>query len=390
MGSNKKDKEQQCLDNVLHMIKMLRGDSKRIIKKISGVEYPREDKERPDFVKYCPPVNKHEKETLIGIEHFRVDHFSLQKKDGKMASTGITIEKDIRDIYENNHNEVLNSDYISEKVAFELSNCFEKYLKEKEISSYTTFLNSFEYTLEKHLKSVNVYRENLQRISEGKYNVELALLIEIHAEFGTLFLNDRNGVHKEKDMVFPIFEDMISFMEDKIDVNKVKYVIFCMGKTLYTGDIKVIAVQTKNIRKNLERQNITIYKYAGEDLIYYDLKKTKRKNNIDMSYIIENDKVTFTSTYENEERNEQVILEEIFYSLRKALEFRERGFNFITTYGTQMMLEVLGDYIIGWERNCKANIPFPVFIPFTEEDLLNKLMKFEQKFSIRREEENYE
>lgn len=27
------------------------------------------DKERPDFVRYCPPASEHEKGILIGIEH---------------------------------------------------------------------------------------------------------------------------------------------------------------------------------------------------------------------------------------------------------------------------------------------------------------------------------
>ena len=68
---DKKDKEKLCLDKVINAGKLLHGESKRIIKKISVREFDRDDTERPDFVRYFPPTSKHDKATLIGIEHFR-------------------------------------------------------------------------------------------------------------------------------------------------------------------------------------------------------------------------------------------------------------------------------------------------------------------------------
>ena len=50
-----------------------------------------------------------------------------------------------------------------------------------------------------------------------------------------------------------------------------------MGVTIYTDNLEVIAIRTENIRKELERQNIAIYEYAGEDLFLLILRLPKGK-----------------------------------------------------------------------------------------------------------------
>ncbi len=114
MNLDKKNNELFCLDRVIKEKHSLHEESKQIINRICGKEYDRMDAERPDFVRYCPPVSEHEKGILIGIEHFRVDRLSMQKRDGKVASTGIGTEKAIHRIYTQWHEEVTASEVVPE------------------------------------------------------------------------------------------------------------------------------------------------------------------------------------------------------------------------------------------------------------------------------------
>lgn len=385
MSLDKKSSELLCLDRVIKEKESLHGESRKIINKLTGKEFNRKNAERPDFVRYCPPASEYEKGTLIGIEHFRVDRLSLQKKDGRVASTGIATEKAVYKIYEQWHEKVTAPEVIPKGAISDITNLVALQIQKEERSSYNTFFKSFEYSLNKHLESVDVYRANLQELSEGKYNIELALLIEIHSEFRNLFVNNQKGTYREKNNFTPIFEDMVRLMEEKVDCNNVDYIILCMGGTIYIDKIKVIAIKTKDIRKQLEKQNIAVYEYAGEDLIFTDFKVTQRKVKNESCYKIDSGKISFAIKHTDEELNEQFMLGAMFYSLKKALEYQKQGKNFVTTYGTQMMLEVLGDYVVGWQQD-KQRIQ-PILKPIFREKLIHRMMMFEQKWHIQRDGE---
>lgn len=384
MSLDKKNNELLCLDRVIKEKESLHVESQQIINKISGKEFDRKNAERPDFVRYCSPTSKREKGILIGIEHFRVDRLSLQKKDGRVASTGIATEKEVYKIYEQWHKEVKTSEVIPEGAVRDIVNLVAAQVQNEEKSSYNTFIKSFEYSLNKHLENVEVYRTNLQKLSEGKYKTELALLIEIHSEFRNLFLNNQRGTYREKNFT-SIFEDMVRLMEKKVDCNKVDYIILCMGETIYTDKIKVIAIRTEDIRKQLEKQNIVVYEYAGEDLIFTDFEVTQRNVKNEPRYEIDGDKISFVIKHTDEEKNEEFALNAMFYSLKKAFEYQKQGKNFVTTYGTQMMLDVLGNYVVGWQQN-KQKIQ-PILKPFFRKNLIYKMLAFEQKWYLQRDGE---
>lgn len=80
----------------------------------------------------------------------------------------------------------------------------------------------------------------------------------------------------------------------------------------------------------------------------------------------------------DEERNEQIKLDALFYSLKKALGYRKRGKNFVASYGTQMMLDVLGDYVIGWQED-KQRVR-PALRPILGEELEYRVNAFDKKW----------
>lgn len=382
MNLDKKNNELLCLDRVIKERESLHIESQQIINKISGNEFDRINTERPDFVRYCPSTLKSEQGTLIGIEHFRVDQLSLKKKDGRVASTGIASEKAVHEIYEQWHEKVAISEEIPEGAINDIANSVAAQIQKERKSSYNTFIKSFEYSLNKHLESIDVYRTNLQKLSEGKYKIELALLMEIHSEFRNLFVNNQERTYREKDNFTPIFEEMVRLMEDKVDYNKVDYIILCMGGTIYTDRLKVVAIRTENIRKQLEKQNIDIYEYAGEDLVFTDFKSTQRKIRNEANYKINGDQISLIIEHTDEDMNEQSMLDAMFFSLKKALEYRRQGKNFVTTYCTQMMLDILGDYIVGWQQD-KQRVQ-PILKPISMENYLNMMMTFKEKLCLER------
>ncbi|WP_289805058.1 hypothetical protein [Faecalibaculum rodentium] len=378
MALDKKNNELQCLERVIKQKESLYGEGRKIIDKICGREFDREDAERPDFVRCCPPESEDGKGTLIGIEHFRVDRLSLQKKNGKVASTGIATEKAVNEIYEKWHDSVIKSESVPEGVVDDIAKLVAAQMQKQEQSSYNTLIKSFEYSLGRHLECVDAYRRNLQELSAGQYDIELALLIEIHSELRNLFINNQSGTYREKGNFAPIFEDMVRLMEEKVDCNKVNYIILCMGGAIFTSELKVVAVRTEDIRKQLEKQNIAIYEYAGEDLFYSGFKASQRNVECAPGYRIEGDKITFAAKYTDNELSEQIILDRMFYSLRKALAYRKQGRNFVATYGTQMVLDVLGDYVAGWKPD-KHGL-FPILKPVPIETFGHRMRMFSQKW----------
>ena len=55
------------------------------------------------------------------------------------------------------------------------------------VVTYHTYIRSFEYSLEQHMKSFDVYRKNLTKFAGKKYNGDLGVLIQIHMEFNNLY-----------------------------------------------------------------------------------------------------------------------------------------------------------------------------------------------------------
>ena len=86
MENKKKNIEEKCLEQALKAGLKDRGETKRILQELVGEEIERLNTERPDFIKRHFSKSKCEKDTIVGIEHFRADHLSVLKQNGDIAS----------------------------------------------------------------------------------------------------------------------------------------------------------------------------------------------------------------------------------------------------------------------------------------------------------------
>ena len=97
----KKNKELECLQRAVALGLQKRGRTKAFFKTVEAGLKDKEsilDDERPDFV-ILTPQEQNGKRTLLGIEHFRVDHRVIQKKrktedsERQVASIGVVDQK---------------------------------------------------------------------------------------------------------------------------------------------------------------------------------------------------------------------------------------------------------------------------------------------------------
>ena len=120
MENKKKNIEEKCLEQALKAGLKDRGETKRILQELVGEEIERLNTERPDFIKRHFSKSKCEKDTIVGIEHFRADHLSVLKQNGDIGSSGIVFEKDVYKLYDKWHVPVQNGEAFSEKMLEEI------------------------------------------------------------------------------------------------------------------------------------------------------------------------------------------------------------------------------------------------------------------------------
>lgn len=380
---NKHEKELRCFQRAVHVALKKRGETKRIMKYLNGEDIRRKEEERPDIVKLCRTESRSQKDTIVGIEHFRVDHLSLKKKDDKIASMGVVAEKETHKVFNTWHNEVVETGKVPDEAITGILKIVAEQIERMEKSTYHTYIDAFKYSLDQHLKNIDIYRENISKIAGETHSIGLALFIEIHMEFNNLYLNDRNGNSKLSAGQFPIFGEIVRMLEEKIDKKKIDYIVFCLGDTLYSEQIKVIAIRTGNITRNLERQGVQIYEYAGEDILLPDFQSMHRNVDIMPQYTIKGEQVDVNFQCSAEILDEQQRLQLMLYSFKRAWELKHSGRPYATTVGVQMLIECFGDFVIGWTQSglgketWKVN---PIFLPSAFDRWEARVDEFEMRW----------
>ena len=258
---NKAD-EQACLDFAVKACLAQHGISKRIGLLLSGEDIQRDNDERPDFMRLSTSSGDHGS-VVLGIEHFRVDHFSRELTNNRVGSYGIGYEKNLKRSVDTWQPQISSDKEIPAGALKSIGELVAQLLSQQIQATYNSFISAFSYSLNKHIESIDFYHSQLERYA-GNYEKKLAFLIEIHSDFHKLFFHDKNGTHYGEKTI-PLFDELVTIME-KIDPRKVHYLILCFGDTVYNDSTKVIAVPTKNLRGHLAKRNIPIYHYAGHDI----------------------------------------------------------------------------------------------------------------------------
>ncbi len=337
---NKTD-ELHCLNIAIEKCLKQHGDSKQIAKLLSSEDVTRTIDERPDFVRYCPPQNKNDKGVVVGIEHFRVDHYSKELKDNRVGSFGKEYEKSIKKAVDNWQNAVENSVEIPNGALTAVGNLFAKHMEHYLQSSYNSFIEAFRYSLNKHIESIDKYYSLINDFCKESEH-RLVFLIEIHSDFRDVFFHDKKGVHFKKNTV-PMFDDIVALLE-RIDYRKVQYIVMCFEGIALENNAEVIAVKTRNIRHQLEKRGICIYKYVGEDVFLKNFQPPVADIKTDVQVEKGNEEHTFEIKIWSKHIDNYQKLEMVMKSYRMMHDLILKQHTFATTYCVELYFYLYDEY----------------------------------------------
>ena len=380
MGS--KAVELECLNLVIQYSKYQHGNSRKILNLFNNNDFERVIDERPDFVKYCPLHTKNEKDILLGIEHFQVDHFSDELKENKVGGKTIKYRNDIRLIQQKYNVEIKNTDNIPNDAINKFSQLVARGLYNRYNATYNAFLSAFKFSLEKHMDKVQEYRNNMTSMSAGRFQIKLAFLVEIYSSFSNLFLTTSNGTKLSDDNFIPIFDDLICLIE-KIDKKKVDYVVLCFRDAVSGKQNEVIALQTENIRKQLKKRHIKIYQYVGEDYPLPNFQRMQESLDVKPDTSFNGEIIDMEMQIASRELSVESRMDLIMPVFLRALKYKKSGMNFATTQLVQVMIELFGDYYMPFiddADNFDMNNLRRYFMTIHKDDINAKLHAFEQKW----------
>lgn len=295
--------------------------TKNLMNYLKGAPINRIRNDRPDIINCC---KRGSKEIFVGIEMFYVDQNS-QKKSSSFESKTMESHKALEKVFNAGHEQLLNTGEVSKEYCEELFKKGVAFAQNALNSNYSMLVSAFEYAFNKHASNARDYRENIKQVADGK-DVELAFFIEIESHFHNLFLNYNNTVVIYDSKLMPFFSDIISIINNNENKSFINYVIFDL-KTRYSQERKVVAVSSGNIKNNLRKQGITVFKYAGENLLI-----SKPKDN---TYIQEeNGDQTAKIRFQNTDNSGDAFLK----AYNKAYHYMKNGIPFVTSRTIQAEL----------------------------------------------------
>ncbi len=376
---NKAD-EIECLDLAIKACLAQHGISKRIGLLLSGEDIQRDSDERPDFLRISKPDGNHNG-VVIGIEHFRVDHFSRELKNNRVGSYGIGYEKNLKNAVNTWQPQISSDQEIPAGALESMGTLIAQLLSQQLQATYNSFISAFSYSLNKHIESIDFYHSQLDRYA-GNYEKKLAFLIEIHSDFHKLFFHDSKGIHYGENTI-PLFDELVAIME-KIDTRKVHYLILCFGNTVYNDDTKVIAVPTQNLRSHLAKRNIPVYHYAGHDIFLSGFQTPRLDFKATSDYERSGDNIDFHITVASRDIKEEKKLEMVVDMYRYIKQLESKNQDYATTDLVEMFYEVFDEYFSRLKgMSTESIIQLIPLVAATNKDKNDlKFLKFEKKWGI--------
>ena len=135
-------------------------------------------------------------------------------------------------------------------------------------ANYRSLLASLRQYLETHVNSIPTYQENLRKIAQPGEKIQIALLIDLYAEFFSLMKFDSRGIRACKIGEVPLFQEVIALIERIIDKSAVDYVILCLNSSITERTPKVYAFRAGEIERQIHKRHLKIYKYLAMDLLF--------------------------------------------------------------------------------------------------------------------------
>lgn len=259
--TKKEANEEKCFQLAVDAAHKRGGDTDKILSYLNGQNIDtRSKKDRPDLIRLC--TNSKHEEVVVGIEHFCVNQIVKRAGNG-YKSLGKESVAHIWEAYEKGHQELKDSGEVSDDICRKLMKNSVLLAQQANTLQYRSFLNAISSSLKKHMDNVDAYRKNVQQFA-GQRRIELALLIEIETAFPQMFFNENDTIRVDETGLLPMVEDIVHMLSSIPEV-AVDYIVLYLTSAAFKLHTDVIAFRTGNIKRQLQKQRVTVYKYAGID-----------------------------------------------------------------------------------------------------------------------------
>ena len=348
IDEKKQQNELACFETAVSLAQQRGGKTLEILNYLNGTPVPREKEDKPDLVRVCTRGKKNPRNVLVGIEHFRVDQRSAQGK-GKRISKGAEYTNHVWKAYEKGHRELEQIGEVSETSQASMLDQTVGLVQENIFRPYSSLIEDLSFQLSNHLSKVPTYRKNLQLASNGM-PIELAFLIEVHAFFTPLFLNEGNNVSYNPSGQLVMFQDLVDELS-KISNKTVDYIILLFNGSGFEQFTDVIAFRSGNIKNHLKQQGVLVYRYAGGDILgntaFQDV-NTHWEKNPDGNFNI-------VTNYSAVDRGK--AMQSIYHVLRIAFYSKQKGTPFVATREVQSFLDAIWPYVDGFDKQNGSFFP---------------------------------
>lgn len=380
MAANKKEEERNSLISAIKIGKSEgTEETKKIMELFDSINFS--DEECPDFI----GMNQ-EGKIQFGIEHFRIDHFITEKKNHQVGATGVMYKKEIDKVYSTWKDEVLTSDEVPDGAVKDIMNTVINQLERKYSASYSNFIHSFKYVMDKHIEHLDHYWERLGSNKTVAQTIRMSFLVEIYTDFHELYLNHYNRTEKNVSGLMPLFEDVIGLL-NQVPKDKVHYFILYVKN--YAGSIsKVIALDNNDLMGSIRRQEIKVYKYAGIDYLLNPFENLYGKTEFVMEHEKRGEQIDMYCSVTTQTLKLDIYRVLLYNATKLALEAKNMGKAFVCDSSSQRMLYVLGDHIIGWKKTDNKEYAYePVIRPMKWEMVQRRNKEYNDKFGVESEAE---
>lgn len=337
--SNQNAHEERVFNDVVQLSLASGGYKKKAATKLRGIL--RSDDERPDL------VIRRGNGSIIGIEHFRIDHHikrgrsAISKSAELMANMNAQRER-LKPAL-NRSDEALDeaADVVASFIAKEVYQCHSACCDDLTRSLSVRLFDK----RSGHAIRLLDYRKNLIERYGDDRNIELGYLIEVQSDFHSLFLHTGSRVVRLQSGHCPLFGDLFTLLQKaSAEVDWILIGFYpCLTDQIF--DAAVIDCRNDLFNESCRRQGLfsTTYLGLGKSEPYY-IQKREGETTVKL------DGDNYTILLENpaEFIDPITLFRNAISEAGRALNLKKAGKPFTTTLSVQMIYELV------WMRGSKV------------------------------------
>lgn len=327
----KKARERKVFEAGLKLARSKGGEARRNVDRISG-EVNSSD-EAPDLCVRAADG------CVIGIEHFRVDHFV--KHDKRIQSSAARFvnenERTRKGLVSDNPSSELTKDMIdafggmmSRGIQLAKNACADDIAQSLEASLFGA---------NGHAKKLDRYRGNLTADGDVA-DVELAYLIEMHSDLSGVFYFDGSTTRRLKTGELPMLAGIYDLLE-RVS-HDVEWIIlaFCGAISNEIVDAAVVDCRHGKFKSSLERQGLRRTEYLG---LGKAAPKARQKKPGQVTCILDGEDIHYSIENTSGEVDAAELWDNALHDGARALTLAKAGRAFTATIAVQMVYELLRD-----------------------------------------------